>query len=314
MGEASIDSGLLQGLLQAAPDAVTICDMQAGEKPVIFANPAVEILTGFPSTELCGRNLRFLQGDDREQEALACIRSALRDGVGCRTSLRNYRRDGSMFVNDVTLVPLRDTRGELTHFAGFHRLGAERARSEPVRDASLNTQSMLAYLRDDKTTGLLRRPYFEELLRRDWALAQRENRRLSFMIFELDYFAHYREVFGCQGAAQSFRRIARVVGGCFRRASDLCGHFSDDQVAAMTMGIDTSQAVKIAETVLARVRDLSIHHPRSSSTRYLTASAGVVTCVPHPASSLDVMFEVALGALYEARDSGRNRVVCREFS
>ena len=151
---------------------------------------------------LLGRNLRFLQADDHDQEGLAKIRTALRDGAACQTTLRNYRRDGTMFWNEVTLMPLRDGSGQITHFASFHRDGgdrcARRRRSEP-RDPSMSTQTMLAYLRDDKLTGLLRRPYFEELVKRDWGLAQRESRRLSFLVFDLDHYAHYRDVFGKPG-------------------------------------------------------------------------------------------------------------------
>ena len=79
---------------------------------------------------------------------------------------------------------------------------------------------MMAYLRDDKLTGLLRRTYFEELVKRDWGLAQRETRRLSFLVFDLDCFATYKDTFGKPGADQSLRRISRVISGCFRRASD----------------------------------------------------------------------------------------------
>jgi len=170
----------------------------------------------------------------------------------------------------------------------------------------------MAYLRDDKLTGLLRRPYFEDLVKRDWGLAQRESRRLSFLVFDLDHFAAYRDVFGRQGADQSFRRIARVIGGCFRRASDLCGRFDEDQIAALTTGLDLSQAAKLADAVLGRVRDLAIHHPRSSVLRYVTASAGVVSMVPPHDVSPERIYDAALKALKDAKELGRNRVVSRE--
>jgi diguanylate cyclase (GGDEF)-like protein len=258
--------------------------------------------------------LRFLQAEDREQEGLALIRNSLRDGEACRTTVRNYRRDGTMFWNEISLVPLRAPDGKVTHFASFHREGTlARAESRAEsRDPSMNTQTMMAYLRDDKLTGLLRRPYFEELVKRDWGLAQRESRRLSFLVFDLDQFSHYREVFGRQGADQSFRRIARVIAGCFRRASDLCGRYDEDQIAALTTGLDLAQAAKLAESVLGRIRDLAIHHPRSSVLRYVTASAGVVSLVPPHDVAAERMYENALKALQDAKDLGRNRSVSRE--
>jgi diguanylate cyclase (GGDEF)-like protein len=119
-------------------------------------------------------------------------------------------------------------------------------------------------------------------------------------------------VFGKGGADQSFRRIARVIGGCFRRASDLCGRFDEDQVAALTTGLDLVQASKLADAVLSRVRDLAVHHPRSAVSRYVTASAGVVSLVPPHDADPARAYEAGLKALKDAKELGRNRVVSRE--
>lgn len=311
----SVDAMLLQSLVEAAPDGMVICDARAADRPVVFVNTAMEKLTGYDAAFIRGRNLRFLQGEDHEQEGLAKIRVALQDGVSCHTTLRNYRRDGTMFWNEVTIQPLRDASGTVTHFAGFHREGGDRLRLSESRDKtdpSLNTQTMLAYLRDDKLTGLLRRTYFEELVKRDWGLAQRESRRLSFLVFDLDCYAVYKDTFGKSGSDQSLKRISRVISGCFRRASDLCGRFDEDQIAALTTGLDLAQASKLAEAVLGRVRDLAIHHPRSTVSRYVTASAGVVSLVPPHDAAPERIYDLALKALRDAKDLGRNRVVSRE--
>lgn len=311
----SVDASLLQSLFDAAPDGVVICDARAADWPVLYVNAAMEKLTGYEASDIRGRNLRFLQGDDHEQEGLNKIRAALKDGVSCQTTLRNYRHDGTLFWNELTIQPLRDSGGSVTHFASFHRDAGERQRLGDARDKTdpaLNTQTMMAYLRDDKLTGLLRRNYFEELVKRDWGLAQRETRRLSLLLFDLDCFATYKDTFGKPGADQSLKRISRVIGGCFRRASDLCGRFDEDQIAALTTGLDLAQASKLAEAVLGRVRDLAIHHPRSSVSRYVTASAGVVSMVPPHDAAPERLYEMAQKALRDAKELGRNRVVSRE--
>src|SRR5687767_16023237 len=311
----SVDASLLQSLFETAPDGVVICDARAADWPVVYVNAAMEKLTGYEASFIRGRNLRFLQGDDHEQEGLTKIRAALRNGSTVQTTLRNYRRDGTMFWNEVTVQPLRDGNGNVTHFAGFHRDVGEKLRLTEAReksDPALSTQTMMAYLRDDKLTGLLDRTYFEELVKRDWGLAQRETRRLSFLVFDLDCFATYKDTFGKPGADQSLRRISRVISACFRRASDLCGRFDEDQIAALTTGLDLAQAAKLAEAVLGRVRDLSIHHPRSTVSRYVTASAGVVSLVPPHDAAPERIYELALKALQDAKELGRNKVVSRE--
>jgi diguanylate cyclase (GGDEF)-like protein/PAS domain S-box-containing protein len=314
-----VDPALLKTLVEASPEGVVICSVAADRHwRAVFVNPAMERLTGYDANGIIGRDLRFLQADDHDQEALNKVRGALREGIGCHVLLRNYRRDGALFWNDMTLVPLPTAAGgEVTHFASFHReggvLSTERAAVADPRDPSMSTQTMLAYLRDDKLTGLLRRSYFEDLLKRDWGLAQRESRRLTFLLFDLDYFDQYREVFGRQGAEQSFRRVARVVGACFRRASDLCGRFDEDQIGALTSGIDLSNAAKLAEVVLGRIRELAIHHPRAGAARYLTASAGVISLVPPQDVPCGKVIDAATQALRDAKDLGRNRVVSREW-
>jgi diguanylate cyclase (GGDEF)-like protein/PAS domain S-box-containing protein len=312
-GMSSVQPDLLKHLVESAPEGVALCEARGGDWPVVFVNPAMEQLTGYSADQMVGRNLRFLQADDRDQEGVVKIKNALRDGDACHALIRNYRRDGTMFWNEMRLVPIRADDGQITHFASFHREGATlRTDTREQRDPSMSTQTMMAYLRDDKLTGLLRRPYFEDLIKRDWGLAQRESRRLSFLVFDLDHFAAYRDVFGRQGADQSFRRIARVIGGCFRRASDLCGRFDEDQIAALTTGLDLSQAAKLADAVLGRVRDLAIHHPRSSVLRYVTASAGVVSMVPPHDVPPERIYDAALKALKDAKELGRNRAVSRE--
>ncbi len=325
------DPSLLRILFDAAPEGVMVCDARVADLPVVYVNRAMEQLTGYSIAELQGRNPRFLYGGDREQEGLVRLRSAIAESAGCHVVLRNFRRDGTAFFNEVTLVPLRDDSGALTHFASFHREGHGSLKPGSLKPGSLksgslkpqpggeipagevkdtlSTQTMLAYVRDDKLTGLLRRSYFEDLLQRDWGLAQRESRRLTLVAFDMDFFDQYREVFGKQGADQCFRRIARVIAGCFRRSTDLCGRLDDDQVIALSIGTDDAETVKFVESILARVRDLTIHHPRSSISRYVTVSAGVASTIPGPETNKEQLLGAVLGALRRAKDLGRNRVV-----
>jgi diguanylate cyclase (GGDEF)-like protein/PAS domain S-box-containing protein len=304
------DPNLLRVLFDAAPEGVMVCDAHAADMPVVYANRAMEHLTGYPVSEILGRNPRFLYGPDGDQEALTRLRTAIHDGAGCHVVVRNLRADGTVFFNDVTLVPLRDAAGALTHFASFHREGAGQLKPEAqAQDSSLSTQTMLAYVRDDKLTGLLRRSYFEDLLQRDWGLAQRESRRLTLIAFDLDFFQQYRDVFGRQGADQCFRRIARVIAGCFRRSTDLCARLDEDQVIALTVGMEEPDANRFAESIVGRVRDLAIHHPRSSVSRYVTVSAGIASMVPGPDANKDQLIGAVLGAMRRAKDLGRNRVV-----
>jgi diguanylate cyclase (GGDEF)-like protein/PAS domain S-box-containing protein len=277
----SLDWLVLQNLIDASPEGVVVC-AAVGGWPVVYANHAFEQLTGYRSSELQGRGLSFLQQGEDQQDGLSLIRAALREGVACRTVLHNYRKDGSPFINELQLVPIRDQQGKLTHFASFHRVGSAQSAvsiGDAATDTMLSTQRMLAHVREDKQTGLLRRSYFEDLLRRDFSLAQRDQKTITLMVFEIDHANTYRDVFGPSGAELTFKRVARTIAGCFRRASDLCARWEDSQIIAAALTTDEAQAQRMAESIASRVRDLAIHHPRAPS-RYVTVSFGVVSAVP----------------------------------
>ncbi|HEY5263760.1 MAG TPA: PAS domain-containing protein, partial [Steroidobacteraceae bacterium] len=101
-----IDADLYRRLVDTSPEGVVLVDAQNPERPVIYANPGFEALTGYSSAELLGRNLRLLQGEDRDQDGRHRLREALKAGEACRVLLRNYRKDGTVFWNEMSVLPL----------------------------------------------------------------------------------------------------------------------------------------------------------------------------------------------------------------
>jgi PAS domain S-box-containing protein len=82
-------------------------------------NPAFEKLTGYSSKEIIGRNCRFLQNDDTSTPPIQTVRDAVLNGDRCRVLLRNYQKRGSLFWNELTISPVVDTAGVVTHCVGF---------------------------------------------------------------------------------------------------------------------------------------------------------------------------------------------------
>jgi PAS domain S-box-containing protein len=105
--------------LESATSGVQIADARAPDRPIIYVNPAFTRLTGYSAEEAIGHNARYLHRGDVDQPGLADIHAALRDGREVRAELRNYRKDGAMFLNRVTLSPVRDASGTVTHFIGI---------------------------------------------------------------------------------------------------------------------------------------------------------------------------------------------------
>jgi len=110
---------LYERAVKAANTGVTITDVRLEDLPIIYCNPAFEKITGYSFADTVGRNARFLLGDDAEQIGLGIIREAIVKGAHCKVTLRNYKKDGSLFWNELTLSPIIDSNGFLTHYIGI---------------------------------------------------------------------------------------------------------------------------------------------------------------------------------------------------
>src|SRR5580704_10044575 len=304
------DQGLYRRLVESSPEGLVLIDAQGTDHPVIYVNPAFEALTGYSAAELLGRNLRLLQADDREQDGRHRLRDALSRGETCRVLLRNYRKDGSLFWNEMTVMPLRHPDGCVTHFAGHHRDAGERLRIDPkvARDSLSGAHQPTAIaVRDDRLTGLYTLPYLEELLKRDWAVAHREQRSIAVFAVEIDALDLYNTTFGRAAGDSTIRRVAHIVSGCLRRSSDVTARIDGGSLIAFAPGLSIEQALRIGQLMAERARDLRIHHPRSAVLRYVSISVGVAAAVPDPGDNPSDMVQKAQQQLQFAKKSGRNQ-------
>jgi two-component system cell cycle response regulator len=305
-----LDLDLYRRLLESAPEGVVLVDAQAADRPVVYVNPGFETLSGYSAADLLGRNLRMLQGDDREQDGRSRLRDALKQGDSCRVLLRNYRKDGSLFWNEMTVLPLRDAEGRITHFAGHHRDAGDRLRIDPKlgRDSlSGSHQPTGVAVRDDRLTGLYTLPYLQELLKRDWAIAQRENRSIAVFAVDIDALDLYNTTFGRAAGDSTIRRVAHCVSGCLRRSSDVTARIDGGSLMAFAPGLTVEQALSLGHVMAERVRELRIHHPRSGVLRYISVSVGVCASVPGSEDDPAALVEKSQMQLKLAKKSGRNR-------
>jgi diguanylate cyclase (GGDEF)-like protein/PAS domain S-box-containing protein len=298
-----------RAIVNDAPEGIVICDATAPDLPVIFANDAFAKMCGYPVAALLGSNLRTLQANDRDQEARQRIRDAIERGHSCRVLVRNYRPDGALFWNETLIQPIRDAGGKITHWIGYHRDAGGR-----MKAADRPPSGLPPWEREDRLTGLHSRAYFEELLRRDWQLAQRESHEIGLAFFDVDDLTSYNETFDKAGGDACIRRISRVISGSYRRGGDLVGRWEGGTFAALTQGDAAERASEYARVVTQRVRDLLIHHPRAGTERYVTLSAGVASLVPPRELELEALLNACRTALKRAKGQGKNSVATAEAS
>ena len=117
-----INAQLLQMVINASNDGIVIAEKEGEHDNIlIYVNPAFERLTGYNSDEILYQDCRFLQSGDRDQTALELIREALSKGGSCREILRNYRKDGTPFWNELSLSTVKNSSDGQTYFVGVQK-------------------------------------------------------------------------------------------------------------------------------------------------------------------------------------------------
>lgn len=142
-----INAKLLQLVVDASNDGITVAESEGEDNILIYANPAFERLTGYPVDEILYQDCRFLQADERDQLARRVIREALRNRRPCRQVIRNYRKDGSTFWNELSITPVFNEGDQLTYFIGIQKdVTAEVEAKARVRELEAEVHELKARL------------------------------------------------------------------------------------------------------------------------------------------------------------------------
>lgn len=142
--QAEENARLLELACRMSRNPIVVLDARVRTRPLVFVNQAFEEMSGYAMAEVLGRNWQFLFGTDHDQEGAARLRAALRRGDECEATVRNYRKDGSLFYNHVTVSPLRAGDGSVSHIVAVHndvtefKQNEERARRALEHEHALN--------------------------------------------------------------------------------------------------------------------------------------------------------------------------------
>ncbi|BAU15550.1 multi-sensor hybrid histidine kinase [Leptolyngbya sp. NIES-3755] len=140
---------ILERAISASSNGIIITDPTQLDNPMIFVNPGFERMTGYCASDVIGKNSRLLQGAETEQDALDRLRGAFNEGEDCTVTLRNYRKDGSLFWNELSISPVLDSKGRITHYVGIQTDVTERIRTEQALQLQIQRAHLLKQITQD---------------------------------------------------------------------------------------------------------------------------------------------------------------------
>lgn len=143
---------LLTKALDASISGIILTDNNQPDNPIVYCNIAFEKISGYDRSEIIGHNCRFLQADDRNQKEREILRHSIDNNLECTVEIRNYRKNGDLFWNELYMAPVKNSLGEVTHFIGVQNDVTDRKKVEQ----DLRQQKALMEKRVEERTLALR--------------------------------------------------------------------------------------------------------------------------------------------------------------
>ena len=278
---------LLQHAINSTNEGIVITDA-LDENNVIYVNNAFARLTGYSIHEILGQNLRLLQGDDRNQAARYELQKAIATGEACRVEIRNYRKNGEMFWDELSLSPIRNKRGKITHFVGIQKDITKRKELEET----LYNQSIT-----DPLTGVYNRRGFDIIASKQIAFARRAGQTLSLILVDLDNFKEINEKYGRLQGDEALVATAKILSRTFRHA-DVVARFGGDEFVILTSETKSSHV----SVTLNRLTDaMNAFNTGSHLPFKLSFSSGVAHLAPDKEKDIPELLHEADLMMYNVK-------------
>ncbi len=185
----------------------------------------------------------------------------------------------------------------------------------------------LAFL--DGLTRIANRRGFDKALQQEWRRLIRETlstqnvgtethflespSSLSLILCDVDFFKRYNDSCGHLAGDQCLQEVAEALSRAVERPGDLVARYGGEEFAVLLPNTDAAGAVSVAQKIRTEIRNLQIPHPTSSVSEFITVSLGVTATIPSPNTVPSELISIADKALYQAKESGRDRLILKIF-
>jgi diguanylate cyclase (GGDEF)-like protein/PAS domain S-box-containing protein len=285
-------SGVLQAV-ESSANAIVITDPSRPGHPIEYVNPAFERITGYSAAEALGRDTSILVGAESDPAGLDEVRRAIDERREGHAVLRNYRKDGSIFWNELTIAPVRDDRGQVTHFVEV---------MNDVTEAKSYEEQLARQANFDTLTGLANRNLLADRLHQAIAAARRDGERAATVLLDIDNFKVVNDSLG-HGVGDE---LLRVLAGRLRdnvRESDTVARLGGDEFVLVFRCGEPHEATTLIEKVLE-----ALAQPVTVAGRPMRVTAsGGVSLFPQDGQDAETLLRNADAAMYRAKELGRNR-------
>ena len=281
--------------MYSSVNAIVITRCEDHEHLIEYVNPAFEQITGYTLQEIKGRDPRFMQVPEFDVEERHQIHAALERQESIHVVLRNMRKNGDIFWNNLRIDPVRNVDGTVTHYVGV------------IEDVTAKRQyeRRLQHLANhDPLTGLANRTLLQEKVTMSMLFAQRTNALMAVAFLDLDNFKFINDTFGHDAGDLVLKEVANRLRHNVREEDTIARMGGDEFVLVITSEPSLAHVADMVE----RVR-ISLSAPVHINGKEVSPGVSIgVSLFPRDGDTVDRLMRAADAAMYHAKTSGRNNV------
>lgn len=256
-------------------------------------------ISGYSKEELLGKNHRLIRHEDMPKELFKELWETISSGKIWKGEIKNKRKDGSFYWVEAKISPIFNNKMEITGYTSIRHDITDKKR---VEELSIT----------DELTGLYNRRHFNKVFEDEINRAKRDDHALALIIFDVDCFKQYNDNYGHPKGDIVLKEIGRVIKTLAKRSSDYAFRIGGEEFAIIFTPHTKETAVNFAEMIREGIQNLQIEHKFNKASNYVTVSIGLYSENGDKIEDAESIYNYTDHALYEAKESGRNKFVLYE--
>jgi diguanylate cyclase (GGDEF)-like protein/PAS domain S-box-containing protein len=263
---------------------------------ITYASHAFCNISGYSADELMGQNHRIIRHPDMPNEFFKEMWESLSNDITWEGEIKNLKKDGSYYWVYASISPVFNEKNKKI---GYTAIRQDITSKKRIEEISIT----------DGLTGIYNRRHFDDIFPKVINSAKRNNGLVSFLILDIDYFKQYNDTYGHQMGDEVLKKVALMIKNSLKRAGDYCFRLGGEEFGVIFEVDRQDKAITFANIIRQNIEALQIQHSKSCIGCYITASMGLICKNANQIKDQDEEYKIADKLLYEAKESGRNRVV-----
>ena len=308
---------MFKNAIYASRDGIVISDYQDKNNPIIYVNKAFEDLTGFKSEDVIGQNLCFLESGDDCKSERELIRKTLKEGKDCLVIIKNYKKDGTLFWNEMSLSPVKNQDNRITHYLSIQKDITDRILEQEqllscYEETIRNIEDLRNSVVTDTLTGTYNRDFFDQQLEIHMNIATRNIHTLGLFFIEIDFYNEYKKIYGSEASDKLVKLVSGILLKSFRRSTDFISRYDDGKFAILSISLNPDKIKEYIDSLCTAVLALNLVHTGSES-GYITLSIGYTIRKYLDIANKEMIITEAVTALDTAKNMGYNQAISYQY-